>query len=231
MLLRKKKRKVKPFDPYALPRIHYIYVLRDPFSKKVRYVGFTSYTLEERLKWHVDNAMKLERGYDEPLPDNRKDCWIVALSKHHVVPIIEEVARADAEDAHEAEALWIGLAEWFGVDLLNAHSGGKGKRRWTRRKIDIAERFDRCENPNYIPKKETGAIAMSNVRVVYQLRAVGDSLNGWAFRIRSKAIFSDREAADRFVPEFSAMCCDRSYFECADPATLKVEVDELEFYE
>lgn len=155
MPLRRKLRKVKPYDPYASPRMHFIYVLRDPFTEDVRYVGYTSYALEERLKWHVANAMKLERGYDDPLPDNRKDCWIVALRARWAYPEIEEVARVDKCDVHEAEALWIGLAEYFGAPILNANSGGKGRRRWTLRKIGIPERFDRCEDPNYGIEGET----------------------------------------------------------------------------
>lgn len=71
-----------------------------------------------------------------------------------------------------------------------------------------------------------------NVRSCFQLYADGHSLNGWRFRMRSKAVFGDRDAAERYAPEFRAMCVDHQHFECAvDDENLKITVVELEFYD
>jgi hypothetical protein len=71
----------------------------------------------------------------------------------------------------------------------------------------------------------------SNVRTCYQLWADGDSLNGWRFKMKSKAIYARREDAERGIPEFRDKCIDTQYFESAEPETLKIEVVELEFYD
>ena len=64
--------------------------------------------------------------------------------------------------------------------------------------------------------------------ILYQLAAVGHSVNGWEFKMRSKAVFLTREAAERHQPEFERKCCDPSFLDCAVPGSLKISIIELE---
>ncbi len=70
-----------------------------------------------------------------------------------------------------------------------------------------------------------------NVRIIYQLTTKGDSLNGWPFRMRSKALFVTKEAAEAYIPEFEAACYDRTHFECAQSGTLRTTLLELDLYD
>ena len=65
--------------------------------------------------------------------------------------------------------------------------------------------------------------------VVYQLAATGSSANGWAFRMYSKQVFTNKQKAEKYMPEFRAKCCDKTYFECAlDDDALAIRILELE---
>ncbi len=69
------------------------------------------------------------------------------------------------------------------------------------------------------------------MRPCYQLFASGASQNGWAFRMRSKKVYTTRKAAEAHIPAFTSMCTDDKYFECAVSDTLEVTIVELELYE
>ncbi len=69
------------------------------------------------------------------------------------------------------------------------------------------------------------------MRPCYQLRATGDSQNGWAFKMSSKKVYTAREAAKAHIPAFTAACIDDKYFDCAVPDTLEVKIVELELHE
>lgn len=63
---------------------------------------------------------------------------------------------------------------------------------------------------------------------LFGLCAKGDSLNGWAFRMFSKRLFTQRGDAESYIPEFTDACCDKSMIECAERDTLKIVVVEYE---
>lgn len=67
-------------------------------------------------------------------------------------------------------------------------------------------------------------------RCAFSLLARGDSLNGWPFKMHSKAVFDRREDAEAYMLAFRAACCDQRHFECADERTLKVEIIERDLY-
>ncbi len=72
----------------------------------------------------------------------------------------------------------------------------------------------------------------SNARSAFQLWARGDSLNGWPFRMHSKAIFARREDAESYIPEFRRRCIDQEFFECAvDNEDLVIKVVEFDFFD
>lgn len=71
----------------------------------------------------------------------------------------------------------------------------------------------------------------TNTRPCYQLSAKGNSRNGWAFKMKSRAIFLDRADADKHIPEFRLLCTDdEKYFESAHEEGLEITIIELELY-
>ncbi|ACC71065.1 GIY-YIG nuclease family protein [Paraburkholderia phymatum] len=93
-----------------------IYVLRDPRTHAVRYVGKTVQSLARRLNAHVhrSDAKKTHR-----------DCWIAGLRMAGLIPVIECVATAGADWA-ECEQFWIAHYRAAGCDLTNQTDGGEG---------------------------------------------------------------------------------------------------------
>lgn len=61
------------------------------------------------------------------------------------------------------------------------------------------------------------------MRPVFQLRARGNSRNGWVFKMSSKKVFTIRESAAAFVPDFLALCTDPEQFEIS---ILELELEE-----
>jgi hypothetical protein len=66
---------------------------------------------------------------------------------------------------------------------------------------------------------------------IYQLWARGNSMNGWVFRMKSKAVFLNRAEAEKYVEYFRARCIDPNEFECADPEGLEITIGELELHD
>lgn len=64
-------------------------------------------------------------------------------------------------------------------------------------------------------------------KVVYQLKASGDSLLGTPFTMRSRMVFISRQAAENHIAEFWNKCCDEQQLYCAYPETLVVVIIEL----
>ena len=60
----------------------------------------------------------------------------------------------------------------------------------------------------------------------YSLTTIGDSINGWKLRGRSRAIFLDRQAAAEHIETFENAWYDPTQFEHAVPGTLKTEITE-----
>ena len=72
---------------------------------------------------------------------------------------------------------------------------------------------------------------MSNSRPCYQLHTVGDSACGWKFKMKSKAVFTSKEDAERYIPQFEELCYDETHFDHAVQGSLKTKVVTLELFE
>ncbi len=99
-----------------------IYTLHDPDTLDVRYVGFTSKTLERRLAGHVRLAICKNS------PINHRLNWIRSLidsGKSPVILIVETVSDSNWE---ERERFWISHFRKQGCDLVNGTDGGDGLR-------------------------------------------------------------------------------------------------------
>ena len=76
-----------------------IYILKDPISKEIRYIGLTRVSLEHRLHLHLKENVK---GL------THKINWIKSLKQQNLKPIIEEIdSSSDLEELCKKEIYWI----------------------------------------------------------------------------------------------------------------------------
>jgi len=95
-----------------------IYVLIDPITLKVRYIGRTKNRLSIRLQGHITKS-KLKRNY--------KDCWIDSLVKRGHKPIIKVFKIVEGwEESHKYEQSLISRSLKHGFNLVNLDDRGIG---------------------------------------------------------------------------------------------------------
>jgi len=93
-----------------------IYILKDPITNKVRYVGKTETSLQKRLYDHIYNKTKTP-----------KSSWIQSLLKQNLKPLIEEIERTTRANWIEREIYWISFYKNQGEKLTNSTLGGDGR--------------------------------------------------------------------------------------------------------
>lgn len=95
----------------------FIYVLCDPITGELRYVGKTIQTLEKRLNHHVSDVREL----------NHRSNWILSLRMDGLKPTIHSIEEvSDDRLLDEREIFWIAHYRALGCNLLNACDGGGG---------------------------------------------------------------------------------------------------------
>ena len=88
---------------------HIIYILTDPITKLIHYIGYTS-NEKIRLNSHC-------RGIDGT---KEKRIWIRRLKKQGLKPIMEIIEKYNtAEELPEAETFWYGYFKLVGAELYN----------------------------------------------------------------------------------------------------------------
>lgn len=92
-----------------------IYVLKDPTTEEIRYVGKTKRSLRQRLSEHVQQKPKDYRGR-----------WIHSLLKQNLQPLIEEIEKCYEHEWQEREIFWIQYFRNLNCKLTNANDGGLG---------------------------------------------------------------------------------------------------------
>lgn len=93
--------------------VHYIYVLKDPETLQVRYVG-QSYNVRYRANRHVHDALrKRDQGHSLLL----KDAWLIGLNDRNLWPIHEAICSATTKDE-------IDRLEIYWIDHYNKKSDG-----------------------------------------------------------------------------------------------------------
>jgi len=100
------------FDNISEMKLIKIYVLRDPVSLEVRYVGQTGQTLLNRLKGHIADSKRR--------PDNPKAQWINSVKTYGQNLLIELLEEA----VIEREDFWIQKYRDEGSRLFNIIKGG-----------------------------------------------------------------------------------------------------------
>lgn len=104
---------------------NYIYILKDPISNEVRYVG-KSNNPQNRLKKHLSESNLIESW----TPKNK---WLLSLRKDNLSPIMEIIDSTYLDNINELEVYWIKHYRDLGIDLTNGTNGGDGFD-WTGRK-------------------------------------------------------------------------------------------------
>lgn len=96
-----------------------IYVLVDPTTNHVRYVGKTSTTTEKRLRGHIEKSRNLDNKWHVAQ-------WIRSLTAEGLHPIIEVVREVEPQYVDETEIFCIAEYLRLGCDLTNNTLGGDG---------------------------------------------------------------------------------------------------------
>ena len=95
-----------------------IYVLKDPVTNEIRYVGVTGQTLAQRLSQHICTAKNTPGRYV---------CnWIRSLLKENKRPVIEQIDEVPDNDWERWEIYYISHYRNMGYKLTNTDKGGKG---------------------------------------------------------------------------------------------------------
>src|SRR5260370_23019327 len=94
-----------------------IYVLIDPITEEVRYVGKTENSLACRLRSHLKASVK---------GGTHVYWWISGLIKKGMSPKIRLVERVLLKDWADAEIYWIKFFKTAGAKLTNLTDGGCG---------------------------------------------------------------------------------------------------------
>jgi hypothetical protein len=98
--------------------IAHIYALKDPRSGEYRYVGKTSKSLEDRLRYHIRDAQRRRHSL-------RRFTWILGLLDEGLSPEISLLETVSI-DWQAAEKRWIRQLRSEGCNLLNSTAGGDG---------------------------------------------------------------------------------------------------------
>lgn len=122
-----------------------IYVLKDPRTEHVRYVGWTTKTTKRRLTCHLSDARQAQRTH--------RTKWIHSLLTIGLLPLIEVIQEGLGPGATEAEMQWIARYRSEGANLTNATDGKEGllgniPSSETRKKISIANK-GRKQSPEF----------------------------------------------------------------------------------
>jgi hypothetical protein len=127
-----------------------IYILIDPITNEVRYVGKTEKKLIYRLSGHICESIKSEKK-------SHRSSWIKGLLAKNTRPIIELLDEIDyTDDWGWLEIYWINQLKAWGFRLTNMSDGGEGsnygiskrivsKETIEKRRITLKRRIDNGE--------------------------------------------------------------------------------------
>jgi hypothetical protein len=88
-----------------------IYIMIDPLTSEVKYVGKTSTTEAERLRGHLSDSKRTE---------SKQSIWVRSLSLKGMQPIIEQIDSYNS-NGDELEFYWIWQFKTWGFNLNNEY--------------------------------------------------------------------------------------------------------------
>lgn len=95
-----------------------IYILSDPETNQIRYIGKTSKFLKIRLGWHIQASKNEHKTYVQK--------WIKSLLDKGQIPKIIQLQEVNENEIDLAEKKWIKLFKSIGCNLTNLTEGGDG---------------------------------------------------------------------------------------------------------
>lgn len=102
----------------------FIYLLEDPRTREVRYVGKT----EQRAVRQANPARRLVQHLSDARRGVRRHVydWLRSVLHDGLQPVLHVVQTGTGDGAGDAELLWISIARTLGVRLTNLTDGGDG---------------------------------------------------------------------------------------------------------
>lgn len=94
----------------------FIYALKDPETRKIRYIGVTT-DPRKRLQKHLADPCRCHRVH-----------WIQSLKNRGLVPEMEILVQVPKSEWAEWEVKFIRTARQMGLNLVNGSDGGPGGR-------------------------------------------------------------------------------------------------------
>lgn len=119
-------------NPKNLNSITYIYVLKDPETNLIRYVGKTVNKVNYRLSQHLNEAKR-------SLAKNHRLNWLKTLIDKNLIPIIEIIDECSWLESQEREQHWIKHYKDSNFDLVNETDGGEGNLGYKKSKDTIGK--------------------------------------------------------------------------------------------
>lgn len=108
-----------------------IYVLSDPLSLQIRYVGKTTRSTSCRLSQHLSRAVQIDK-FGKYKYKQYVYCWLRSMLQLGLIPLCEVVEEcSNAKQLLEAEIFYISYFKTLGFDLTNLTEGGEGAKGYT----------------------------------------------------------------------------------------------------
>jgi len=144
----------------------YIYVLCNPDTNEIRYVGRTIYKLSVRLNCHCCmNGVRSNFNY-------RNKNWIKHLLNNGKKPIIKVIDIVDIDDWPYYEKYYIDLLKGFNINLNNHNEGGLGNTRscakkWTIEQKERKRKILQSRNKGLFLIDHNNNVVLSNTNISY----------------------------------------------------------------
>lgn len=199
-------------DPLAA---WFIYVLIDPRSDLVRYVGWTSKPTR-RLAKHIKHAKEGQQSH--------RCRWIRAVLEAGLKPVLRFVDQGNG-DWQEAEKKWIAYYKAQGASLTNATDGGEGMLGWKHPEEHKARMAERMKgNKHGIGNKSrTGQKLSDEERATLSRAHSTPEARAKASSVRKGKRHSpetiERMRQMRATPEYRAMIAERTKVAMNAPGT------------
>lgn len=96
----------------------FIYILSDPITGEIRYIGKTTQFLDERFYQHLYDAKRHNKSHLHK--------WINYLLNRNLEPNIEILETVTTKELNTLEKLYISIGRQRGLNLVNISGGGEG---------------------------------------------------------------------------------------------------------
>lgn len=175
-----------------------IYLLRDPVTNLVRYVGQTALSLEDRLFHHFRDRLQKKNK------TNHKCRWINKLFREHgVKPLIELIEEVQVNELNKREKYWINYYLKLGFDLTNT-SGKDYFRVYRKHSLNTSKKIYCYNKDGFFKLFNSGREAAKELNIDY--KTISESANGLYRNIEFVFSFnelSDSKLMERFIPGHS----------------------------